>query len=245
VIRFSHSWTSLQFLQVYPTLRMLALHTAVNTALGKKRKRNKGHALKVSCQNTCFWGLQLFILWGSKLFDFPMLTCLMKCNGSRPCNTCIKRGYHCSYGESSEHSEEGPSPKRRMTDQYAGSAFSPINKHPQISLQPLIQYNQSQELPQWTPAGLPEVPVMLQHHDTPIINEPPESMTPFPDSIGNDKKDRLNPVDQASHLFSRGTSVSGQDEEAVIYSNTRMLQDPTGRLCKISCLYKCHSLHKQ
>ena len=35
-----------------------------------------------------------------------------------------------------------------------------------------------------------------------------------------------------SALISRGTTVSGHDEEAVVYSNTRMLQDPTGRLCK-------------
>lgn len=33
-----------------------------------------------------------------------------------------------------------------------------------------------------------------------------------------------------AQFMSRGTTNSGQDEEAVVYSQTRMLQDPTGRL---------------
>lgn len=33
-------------------------------------------------------------------------------------------------------------------------------------------------------------------------------------------------------FMSRGTTQSGQDEEAVVYTQTRMLQDPTGRLRK-------------
>ena len=38
-------------------------------------------------------------------------------------------------------------------------------------------------------------------------------------------------VDEPPRLMSRGTTVqSGQDEEAVVYTQSRMLQDPTGRL---------------
>lgn len=38
-------------------------------------------------------------------------------------------------------------------------------------------------------------------------------------------------TDEPPQLISRGSTVqSGQDEEAVVYSQTRMLQDPTGRL---------------
>ena len=39
-------------------------------------------------------------------------------------------------------------------------------------------------------------------------------------------------IEEQPMLTSRGTSQSGQDEEAVVYTQTRMLQDPTGRLRK-------------
>lgn len=40
------------------------------------------------------------------------------------------------------------------------------------------------------------------------------------------------PADEPLPIMSRGSTVqSGQDEEAVVYSQSRMLQDPTGRLC--------------
>lgn len=42
--------------------------------------------------------------------------------------------------------------------------------------------------------------------------------------------ENLIAADPGSNLLSRGTTVSGQDEEAIVYSNNRMLQDPTGRL---------------
>jgi hypothetical protein len=56
------------------------------------------------------------------------------------------------------------------------------------------------------------------------------------DPRGDSKNDTPNPVDQSFQLLSRGSTVNGQDEEAVVYSNTRMLQDPTGRLRKASIL---------
>jgi hypothetical protein len=67
-----------------------------------------------------------------------------------------------------------------------------------------------------------------------MMKAPTEAVRLFSDLKGDDKKDSLNPVDQSSQLLSRGSTVSGQDEEAVVYSNTRMLQDPTGRLRKAS-----------
>lgn len=43
------------------------------------------------------------------------------------------------------------------------------------------------------------------------------------------------PIDEPPPLISRGSTVqSGQDEEAVVYSQSRMLQDPTGRLRRSS-----------
>ena len=48
----------------------------------------------------------------------------------------------------------------------------------------------------------------------------------------HDSKPNFLAGDPGSNLLSRGTTVSGQDEEAVVYSNNRMLQDPRGRLCE-------------
>jgi len=35
------------------------------------------------------------------------------------------------------------------------------------------------------------------------------------------------------HLEVRGTSFGGKDEEAIVESNPRLLEDPTGRVCKL------------
>ena len=53
----------------------------------------------------------------------------------------------------------------------------------------------------------------------------------FPDGQRDAPKVRLIVADGDSALVS-GTSVSEKDEEAVVYNYTRMLQDPSGRLCK-------------
>lgn len=50
---------------------------------------------------------------------------------------------------------------------------------------------------------------------------------------GNGPK-REEPEDAASTLDNDKSTVNGPEEEAPVYSNTRMLQDPTGRLCKSS-----------
>lgn len=42
-----------------------------------------------------------------------------------------------------------------------------------------------------------------------------------------------------AHLEARGTSFGGTDEEATVESNPRLLEDPTGRVCK--CASKLHN----
>jgi hypothetical protein len=46
------------------------------------------------------------------------------------------------------------------------------------------------------------------------------------------KKRGLDVPAPENQLLSRGTSTSGQDEEAIVESNPRLLEDPTGRVCK-------------
>ncbi|KAG0646782.1 Filamentous growth regulator 27 [Hyphodiscus hymeniophilus] len=164
-----------------------------------------------------------------------MLTLLIKCNGSKPCNTCSKRGSTCMYGESSNESDEQPSPKRRAIDRGGDAVTSPVNgSQHHINLQySNAQQSSSQELPQWVPilAAPLEVPDTLQPHESSGTKAPIDTPAPlFLNPTGDDRKDTINHVDQTSHLLSQGSTVSGQDEVADVYSNTRMLQDPTGRL---------------
>lgn len=45
----------------------------------------------------------------------------------------------------------------------------------------------------------------------------------------------LHKSDESMMFLSTASNpANGQDEEAVVYTNTRMLQDPSGRLCKYS-----------
>jgi len=53
----------------------------------------------------------------------------------------------------------------------------------------------------------------------------------FQQAKEEDSKPTLKVADVNSVLPSRGSTISDQDEEAVVYNSTRMLQDPTGRLC--------------
>ena len=51
------------------------------------------------------------------------------------------------------------------------------------------------------------------------------------------------PTEERPNLMSRGSTIqSGQDEEAVVYSQSRMLQDPTGRLRKLPLGRICTNL---
>lgn len=176
-----------------------------------------------------------------------MLILLKKCNGVKPCNTCSKRGSSCTYGESGNESDDQPCPKRRITEHGGSAAASPVNGPPppvpqQFNISspnlqpPYAQNDQSQEVPQWTlaPPGHLETQDIHRNNEARRTQAPPEPVQLFSSSTQDPKKDTVNSVDQTSHLLSRGSTVNGQDEEAVVYSNTRMLQDPTGRLRKTS-----------
>jgi hypothetical protein len=106
---------------------------------------------------------------------------------------------------------------------------SPQDVHPPFSVHsPYMQ--QDQQRPVWS---LPvTAPPMIPTNGNSIPRAVPE-MVPLPPQVRALNQTGLNPAD-ASPLLSRGTTSSGQDEEAVVYSNTRMLQDPSGRLCQSS-----------
>ena len=67
--------------------------------------------------------------------------------------------------------------------------------------------------------------------------EPEAAMTPVENAAAAAPSMSLVPVQlddtqQKDTPMSRGTTQSGHDEEAVMYTYTRMLQDPSGRLCQ-------------
>jgi hypothetical protein len=110
----------------------------------------------------------------------------------------------------------------------------------QKSESPLAHH--AQQAPHWVPASESALQIPDGHQSNnvsaraetasskPILGFPTE--LPTADEKQNGRKSALGlEYATGSALMSRGSTPSGQEEEAVVYSNTRMLQDPTGRLC--------------
>ena len=73
----------------------------------------------------------------------------------------------------------------------------------------------------------------MQSHDN--VKEEPNR----PSTQATNRPNELVSIsrEQKPTAMSRGTTLSGNDEEAVVYTAPRMLQDSTGRLCPYkSCL---------
>lgn len=169
----------------------------------------------------------LFLLSKTVGTSFKTNIARIKCNGLNPCNTCSKRSLSCTYGISENEADEPnkPSPKRRTTD--PASASNGVDKRGAES--PLVQ--QAHQSPQRVPrAGATNVQKKPGEANTSRLKSAALSMGVFGQQQGSSLN--LNTAPPSSNLLSRGSTVSGQDEEAVVYSNNRMLQDPTGRLRK-------------
>jgi hypothetical protein len=162
---------------------------------------------------------------------------MLQCNGICPCNTCSKRSLPCTYGGSPENPSDDPhpSPKRRMVEQPSSGVHGS-----QKSESPLAQH--AQQAPHWVPFPKPTHQDLDGHQNNNVSartetvpSQPIRGLPPGPtatDEQQNGSKSMLGLEDAAeSALMSRGSTPSIQEEEAVLYSNTRMLQDPTGRLC--------------
>jgi hypothetical protein len=157
----------------------------------------------------------------------------LKCNGLQPCNTCSKRSTSCKYGASENGSDEDPSPKRRMIDQ-SGTArvkgFGDVNYQP--SNTDYIQQSQ-----QWIAQDNGPSPnsVLLQKAGLIKMETPSKIFEAMFANDGTDEQDiknkRLEIPEPEADLVSQATSLSGH-EEAIVESNPRLLEDPTGRLCE-------------
>lgn len=158
-----------------------------------------------------------------------MLTCDLQCNGLKPCETCSKRTLDCTYGVSEGSSEDiQRSPKRRMLEPVPnGLSMGTNNIHVQSPLT-----NQSH----WSPGAM--------KHESNLSGQTPGLVGDTP-GAGHflDKEDvpKTGPVpaDGTSNMVSHASTLDGNEEEATVYSKSRMLLDPKGRLCKWRslCIY--------
>lgn len=145
-----------------------------------------------------------------------------QCNGLKPCVTCAKRNHSCTYGaeesgtDERSHSPNPTNPKRRQIEPVSNGLSMIGIDRPISSPITTLANGESRGFDQTeTPVpgpmdGTPRLGLYsgLEHDQKPIIK-----------TDGGLAKE--------SH-----TSNADENEEAVVYSNTRMLQDPTGRLCK-------------
>lgn len=97
-----------------------------------------------------------------------------------------------------------------------------IPQGPQLA--PILQDIPSQN------SGKPQDPGgSSQQGATKPLDEPPGDT---PEVLDN-KKQNLTIPESEANLQARGTNFGGQDEEAIVESNPRLLEDPTGRVCKL------------
>lgn len=160
---------------------------------------------------------------------------IKKCNGLKPCNTCTKRNLVCDYlsghghGLSTPHhggqgeivvSGSSPNKRRKSTPDTMGSDDGSAPKRPRVGGGDARTGSspQQQTVDATEPSRLLGLP-------TPI---PAASAPGQPGGRDGDADAEPEPEVQ-----SRQSTVSGADEVAEVYTETRMLQDPTGRLCTL------------
>ncbi|CAI6333834.1 unnamed protein product [Periconia digitata] len=149
-----------------------------------------------------------------------------KCNGLCPCNTCEKRKFSCVYldRDAASPSESSRPSKKRILD---GDLDSPSVKDTSNSVSN-------------TPSNGHQTtsPLDYLHDASPISRRAGQSTQESksnPLTVNSEdgvpKAADIRTLDDLQPLASRDSTVaSGQEEEAVVYTQSRMLQDPTGRL---------------
>jgi len=146
--------------------------------------------------------------------------------------TCEKRSLTCTYGANEEVFDENSSPKRRMVETAPGSHLQD-EKSPQS---PAVATPGPQSKtwaivsdgPLPSPNGVSDA--FHKRHDSQSLGTLLKSEEA---NYPNDNVTKVLQPKKVDAANSRDSTTSQADEEAVVYSNTRMLQDPTGRLCKV------------
>ncbi len=186
----------------------------------------------------------LISLRNGELIQLGALLTQPQCNGLKPCQTCSKRNLHCTYGEvdtPSDHDLQS-SPKRRMVESQSPLGMvDPLTGSEKETLSLNVAPPPPPPPARWTPTKDSFQPPANGNSGAPISNVRASgfsmSLLLNDENVKKEHKSALNvppSISRGLGLMSRGSTVSGQEEEAVVYSNTRMLQDPTGRLCQCS-----------
>ncbi|KAL5116861.1 hypothetical protein ACEQ8H_005213 [Pleosporales sp. CAS-2024a] len=141
----------------------------------------------------------------------PTSIATLDCNGLCPCNTCDKRKFICIYTDRDTSPDARPAPKRRAIDESDGD--SPLLNHQSTA----------------------NTPTNAQSHPSPLSPPSPRPTSELSTGAGAVQLPTSQLNAEHHHLVpSRATTAnSGPEEEAVIYSQSRMLQDPTGRVLYI------------
>ncbi|QDS73652.1 hypothetical protein FKW77_002460 [Venturia effusa] len=172
-----------------------------------------------------------------------------KCNGQTPCVTCDKRKFECVYSDrhdpvSPPHGGVSQHPaKKRMTENNLNGRHSDgfgVNRRvpadsPRLNHKPLHSFPSHDSFDPPTSFGDFDVqPVNHSNRQLGIVARKPSQLT---DESVRDAALSLQQFSapRTDDLATKSTDdaptgQSGVDEEAIVYSQTRMLQDPTGRL---------------
>ncbi|KAK3990564.1 activator of stress genes 1 [Cladorrhinum sp. PSN332] len=147
-----------------------------------------------------------------------------KCNGVKPCQTCIRRKLTCTYTPNTASSDYGPgesagSPtKRRHID------MSP----PSISATLEASDGSPPQGPSWEDVRTGQAPVLSSSMSSPTAPLPPPLS-----GRGHTKKLSIHGGKKPPSRSNTGNTNNNIAEETNIYTETRMLQDQTRRLLYI------------
>lgn len=162
----------------------------------------------------------------------------LQCNGHCPCNTCEKRNLTCTFGSSEPGSADDQSPsKRRLTENDAsGFANASIDNGPSPLQSPENHQSPQAQRPsnpsQW--ALCEEAKESPNNHAIKLEPFRSDMETPSIECAARSVGLLVPKPDESAEasMMSRGTTASAGDEEADNHTMTRLLQDPTGRLCE-------------
>jgi hypothetical protein len=155
-----------------------------------------------------------------------------------PCNTCEKRKFQCIYTDRADAPSPSDHPsKRRLTDSSvnggdgaASFSTTAVGESAVVPFSPdLHTHAKTTSSSNFAPLlGTPNNDPNFQAKDEPEQTTDEEKAARSLQHFSTPRAE-----DQArAVVMSNSASQGGQEEEAVVYSQTRMLQDPTGRLCK-------------
>jgi hypothetical protein len=162
---------------------------------------------------------------------------LNQCNGLQPCNTCTKRSFECIY-----HDRDAQSPSERQLKRVKsldenqpgssadGSPIKPDPHHRAMPPSPLPTFHQSFAPQQSSPLQPRNGPQATSGVFSSVTAD--ESAQRAARSLQQFSLPRKAPDDRTKSFLSIVTGLSGHEGEALVYGQSRMLQDSTGRLRK-------------